>query len=62
MSDDQAERMITLLTAMLGEMSQFNVNAEQIRSDLADTGQQLAQLLADEYVETLANTQAQGRA
>lgn len=62
MTDAQASQMITLLTALLGGMERLIDQTDQIRQELSDTGEQLAQLLSEEYVPDLANTQAQGRA
>lgn len=55
MSD--AERMITLLTAMLGELAEIRESSEAIRKELAETGKQLAFLIAGELFEV-----PQGRA
>lgn len=62
MSDEQAQRMVTLLTALLGGVENLLATAERIETGLAQTGQQLAQLMDDEYHPSLANTQAQGGA
>ena len=52
MSDQQATQMINLLTALLGNMERLVDQTEQIRLELADTGSQLAALLADDYETT----------
>lgn len=51
MSEDQAERLIKLQTAMLGELSELNDRVTRIETSLSQTGQQLAYLIAGELFE-----------
>lgn len=53
MDGDPEERMVRLLTAMLGEMERLRVNAEAIRDELAETGRQLAELIGNGSIEII---------